>query len=646
MKKISIDIETYSETSINTGVYKYCEDPHFEILLFGYSIDDGEVQVVDLASGENIPDEIIAALDDPTITKWAFNAQFERICLSRYLFHQTGKYLNPKGWKCTMTWAAILGLPFSLKNVGSILNIAEKKLDEGKELIRYFCVPCKPTKKNGGRTRNYFYHDKDKWARFIYYNKRDVVAESLIQLRLIKYPIPETLWEEYWLCEAINDRGVLVDNQLVANSIKISEICREKYIKTLQFLTKLDNPNSVSQLKDWLSSNDVDAPSLGKKEVKELLANNASDDMVQQVLTLRQLISKSSVKKYEAMINSKCADGRVRGMFQFYGANRTGRFSSKIVQLQNLPQNHLPDLDSARSLVINNDIDALELLYADIPDTLSQLIRTAFIPTANHKFIVSDFSAIEARVIAWYSDEEWRMDAFRNNKDIYCESASQMFGVPVEKHGINSHLRPKGKIAELALGYGGSVGALTAMGALDYGLTEEELQPLVDSWRDANPNITKFWWDVDKAIKMALNNEYETVKLGKHLKFEYKSKMLFITLPSGRKLAYVKPKLVEGHITYFGNDITKHYVRLESYGPKFVENIIQATARDILLFAIANLSQQGYNIVAHIHDEVVIEAPIDASVSQITTLMSQTPKWAKGLILNADGYECLYYKKD
>ena len=462
MNKLSIDLETYSETSINAGVYKYTEDPAFEILLFAYSIDDGPVMVADLAMGDKVPEVVLNALSNPAVTKWAFNAQFERICLSTYQNLPGNTYLNPRGWKCSMTWAAILGLPFSLKKVGEVLNIDKKKLEEGKDLIRYFCVPCKPTKRNGYRLRNYYYHDKEKWETFKLYNKRDVEAEMSIQERLSNHPVPESLWEEYWMCELINDRGVLVDDVLVNNSIKINEICRENYLKTLQKITNLENPNSVAQLKEWLTDNDVDAPSLGKKEVKELL-KDASDETVQQVLTLRQMISKSSVKKYEAMVNSKCKDGRVRGMFQFYGANRTGRFSSKIVQLQNLPRNNIEDLDAARSLVKANNLDALELLYGDVPDVLSQLIRTAFIPSPGNKFIVSDFSAIEARVIAWYAHEDWRMEAFKNNEDIYCASASQMFGVPVEKHGVNSELRPKGKIAELALGYGGSIGALIAM---------------------------------------------------------------------------------------------------------------------------------------------------------------------------------------
>ena len=640
MNKLSIDLETYSETSINAGVYKYTEDPAFEILLFAYSIDDGPVMVADLAMGDKVPEVVLNALSNPAVTKWAFNAQFERICLSKYLNLPSNTYLNPRGWKCSMTWAAILGLPFSLKKVGEVLNIDKKKLEEGKNLIRYFCVPCKPTKRNGYRLRNYYYHDKEKWETFKLYNKRDVEAEMSIQERLSNHPVPESLWEEYWMCELINDRGVLVDDVLVNNSIKINEICRENYLKNLQKITNLENPNSVAQLKEWLTDNDVDAPSLGKKEVKELL-KDASDETVQQVLTLRQMISKSSVKKYEAMVNSKCKDGRVRGMFQFYGANRTGRFSSKIVQLQNLPRNNIEDLDAARSLVKANNLDALELLYGDVPDVLSQLIRTAFIPSPGNKFIVSDFSAIEARVIAWYAHEDWRMEAFKNNEDIYCASASQMFGVPVEKHGVNSELRPKGKIAELALGYGGSVGALIAMGAIDFGVKEEELQPLVNAWRDSNPNIVDFWWKVDKAIKKAVG-ENKTVKLGQ-LIFEYRSKMLFIHLPSGRKLSYVKPEIREGQITYYGIGDNKKYIRLESYGPKFVENIVQATARDLLVYAIKNLNLP---IVMHIHDEVVVDAPKELDVESVVKTMTIVPKWGRGLILNADGYECDFYKKD
>lgn len=640
ISKLSIDLETYSATSLNAGVYKYTEDPAFEILLFAYSINDGPVEVVDLAMGDKVPQIVLDALINPNITKWAFNAQFERICLSRFLGLPDNTYLSPQGWKCSMTWAASLGLPFSLKNVGKVLNIDKKKIEEGKDLIRYFCLPCKPIKQNGHRLRNYYYHDKEKWEQFKFYNKRDVEAEMAIQERLANHPMSESLWEEYWMCELINDRGVLVDTMLSRNAIKINGICRGKYLKTLQNITELENPNSVAQLKDWLSENDIDAPSLGKKEVIELL-KDTTDENVQEVLLLRQLISKSSVKKYEAIINSKCKDNRVRGMFQFYGANRTGRFSSKIVQLQNLPRNSLEDLEAARALVKANNLPALEMLYGDVTDVLSQLIRTAFIPAPGHKFIVSDFSAIEARVIAWYAEEEWRLEAFRNNEDIYCASASQMFGVPVLKNGVNSDLRPKGKIAELALGYGGAVGALVAMGAIDYGLKEEELQALVNAWRSTNPRIVEFWWKVDKAIKKVIN-EGKVIRLGK-LIFEYRAKMLFIHLPSGRKLSYVKPEIREGQITYYGIGDNKKFVRIESYGPKFVENIVQATARDLLVFAMKNMNLP---IVMHIHDEIVVEVAPHVTLESVMQTMSIVPSWGKGLILNADAFECEFYKKD
>lgn len=640
INKLSIDLETYSESPIKAGVYKYTEDPAFEVLLFAFSINDGPVKVVDLAMGETVPKEVLDALNNPNITKWAFNAQFERICLSRFLGLPDNTYLDPRGWKCSMTWAVTLGLPFSLKEVGEVLKIDKKKFEDGKDLVRYFCLPCNPTKQNGLRSRNLSYQDKEKWERFKFYNERDVEAEISVQERLSNHPVSESMWEEYWMCEHINDRGVLVDNVLVQNAIKINRNCREIYIKTLQKLTNLENPNSVSQLKKWLTDNDVETPSLGKKEVKELL-KDASDETVQMVLLYRQRLSKSSVRKYEAMFGSKCKDGRVRGMFQFYGANRTGRFSSKIVQLQNLPRNIIKDLDGARCLVKANNLEALELLYEEIPDVLSQLIRTAFIPSPGHKFIVSDFSAIEARVIAWYAHEEWRMEAFKNNEDIYCASASQMFGVPVEKHGVNKDLRTKGKIAELALGYGGSVGALIAMGALDYGLKEDELQPLVNTWKSANPNIVEFWSKVDKAIKKVIKEE-TAIRLGQ-LIFEYRSKMLFIHLPSGRKLAYVKPEITEGQITYSGIGDSRKFCRIRSYGAKFVENIVQATARDLLVFAMQNLKLP---IVMHIHDEVVVEAPMNFEVNSVVKTMSLVPKWAQGLILNADGYECEFYKKD
>lgn len=641
IKSLHLDIETYSSTDLNKcGVYKYAESHDFEILLLSYAINNGKVEVVDLAQGEPLPGFLVDAIKSDYVIKYAYNSTFERVCLSRHLRMPNGTYLSPKSWRCTMTWSAYLGLAFSLKQVGEILRLDKQKLNEGKDLIKYFCVPCRPTSKNGYRTRNYYYHDKEKWELFKKYNIRDVETEMSIQERISKYPVPDFVWDEYHLSEAINDRGVLVDETLVDNAIDFDEKTRDLNIKTLQNLTKLDNPNSVAQLKSWLYENDVEVESLGKKEVANLIGY-ADDKVVQQVLLLRQQVSKSSIKKYLAMKSARCSDGRVHGMFMFYGANRTGRFSSKIVQLQNLPQNHLKDLAEARALVRGGNLEAVEILYEDVPDTLSQLIRTAFIPSKGHKFIVSDFSAIEARVIAWYAGETWRLNAFKNGEDIYCASASQMFHVPVVKHGVNGELRPKGKIAELALGYGGSIGALKAMGAIEMGLKEDELKPLVESWRVANPNITKFWWDVDKAVIKAIENK-TTVKF-KNLEFAYLGGTLFITLPSGRRLAYSIPKVVDGQITYMGLSQAKKWERLESYGPKFVENIVQATARDLLVYAMKNLDLP---IVMHIHDEVVIDAPLDLKVEDVSKKMSEVPSWANGLILNADGYECSFYKKD
>ena len=641
IKSLHLDIETYSSTDLNKcGVYKYAESSDFEILLLSYAINNGKVEVVDLAQGEPLPGFLVDAIKSDGVIKYAYNSTFERVCLSRHLGMEKGKYLSPDSWRCTMTWSAYLGLAFSLKQVGEILRLDKQKLNEGKDLIKYFCVPCRPTSKNGYRTRNYYYHDKEKWELFKKYNIRDVETEMAIQERISKYPVPDFVWDEYHLSETINDRGVLVDETLVDNAIDFDEKTRDLNIKTLQNLTKLDNPNSVAQLKSWLFENDVEVETLGKKEVANLIGY-ADDKVVQQVLLLRQQVSKSSIKKYLAMKSARCSDGKVHGMFMFYGANRTGRFSSKIVQLQNLPQNHLKDLAEARALVRGGNLDAVEILYEDVPDTLSQLIRTAFIPSIGHKFIVSDFSAIEARVIAWYAGETWRLNAFKNGEDIYCASASQMFHVPVVKHGINGELRPKGKIAELALGYGGSVGALKAMGAIEMGLKEGELKPLVESWRVANPNITKFWWDVDKAVIKAIENK-TTVKF-KNLEFAYLGGTLFITLPSGRRLAYSMPKVVDGQITYMGLSQAKKWERLESYGPKFVENIVQATARDLLVYAMKNLDLP---IVMHIHDEVVIDAPLDLKVEDVSKKMSEVPSWANGLILNADGYECSFYKKD
>ena len=623
------------------GVYKYSSSPNFEVLLFGYSVDGGDVKVVDLCQGEEIPADILAALSDESVTKWAFNAMFERVCLSNYL----GEWLEPESWKCSMVWSATLGLPLSLENVGAVLGLEKQKLSEGKDLIRYFCVPCKPTKANGGRTRNLPEHDREKWERFKAYNLRDVEAEMQIQQRLSKFPVPDFVWEEYWQDQEINDRGIGVDMEMVRNAIAMDGRSKSELSAAMQELTELENPNSVQQMKQWLLENGMETDSLDKKAVAGLLQE--APEPLRTVLTLRQQLAKSSVKKYQAMENAVCADSRAHGMFQFYGANRTGRFSGRIIQLQNLPQNHIPDLAQARELVEAGDFDALAILYEDIPDTLSQLIRTAFVPQDGRKFIVADFSAIEARVIAWIAGERWRIKVFEGGGDIYCASASQMFHVPVEKHGVNGHLRQKGKIAELALGYGGSVGALKSMGALEMGLAEEELQPLVSAWRDSNPSITEFWWAVDRAVKECIKKRVSTETHG--IRFSYESGMLFITLFSGRRLAYVKPRIGENQfggesVTYMGVGGTKKWERLESYGPKFVENIVQAVNRDILCYAMRTL--RNCSIVAHVHDEIIIEADRRMSLHAVCEQMGRTPPWAKGLLLRADGYECSFYQKD
>ena len=642
MKTISIDIETYSSVSLQkAGVYKYAESDDFEILLFGYSVDGGRVKVIDLASGEKIPDDILAALSDGSVEKWAFNAQFERVCLSNYL----GEWLEPDSWHCTMIWAATLGLPLSLEGVGAVLGLEKQKLAEGKNLIRYFCVPCAPTKTNGGRTRNLPEHDTEKWQFFKAYNLRDVETEMSIQKKLSRFPVPEDIWAEYHLDQSINDRGIGLDMTLVRQAIKIDTTTRDELTSKMQDLTDLENPNSVLQMKNWLADNGLEMDTLGKKAVAESL--KTAPEHLAEVLLLRQQLAKSSVRKYAAMEAASCRDSRARGMFQFYGANRTGRFAGRIIQLQNLPQNHIPDLADARELVRSGNYEALSILYDDIPDTLSQLIRTAFVPQDAKKFIVADFSAIEARVLAWLAGEKWRMKVFAEGKDIYCSSAQQMFGVPVEKHGINGHLRQKGKIAELALGYGGSVGALTAMGALEMGLSEDELQPLVNAWRNANPMITALWWEVDRAIKRTVKERVAT-EAG-CLRFIYESGFLFIILPSGRKLAYVKPrmginKFGSEFVTYEGVGATKKWERLESYGPKFVENATQAIARDILMYALGNL--RNCSIVGHVHDEVIIEADTRMSLDAVCQQMGRTPPWAEGLLLRADGYECNFYKKD
>ena len=642
MQYLSIDIETYSSVNLQkAGVYKYAESPDFEILLFGYSVDGGAVHVIDLACGEKITAEIVDALSDESVTKWAFNAQFERVCLSNYL----DTWLSPDSWHCTMVWSATLGLPLSLEGVGAVLGLEKQKLTEGKNLIKYFCVPCAPTKTNGGRTRNLPQHDMEKWEQFKAYNLRDVETEMSIQKKLSRFPVPDFIWDEYHLDQEINDRGIGLDMTLVEQAIAIDSISRKNLTQQIQNLTDLDNPNSVAQMKGWLSDNGLEMDTLGKKAVAETL--KTAPKHLADVLSLRQQLAKSSVKKYTAMQTAVCKDSRARGMFQYYGANRTGRFAGRIIQLQNLPQNHMSDLADARALVRSGNYDALELLYDDIPDTLSQLIRTAFVPQDGRKFIVADFSAIEARVLAWLAGEKWRMQVFADGKDIYCSSASQMFGVPVEKHGINGHLRQKGKIAELALGYGGSVGALKSMGALEMGLTEEELQPLVNAWRNANPMITALWWDIDRAVKTTVREHIPTEVAG--LKFTYESGFLFMKLPSGRRLAYVKPRMGINQfgsesVTYEGVGATKKWERLESYGPKFCENAIQAIARDILIYAMQTL--RNCSIVAHVHDELIIEADRRMSLSAVCEQMGRTPPWAKGLLLRADGYECDFYKKD
>lgn len=664
MKTLSIDIETYSGYDLSKcGVYKYAESPDFEILLFGYSVDGSEVQVIDLAAGEHLPPEILNALTDDNVQKWAFNANFERVCLSRYLLNMdisldpfadnhlsadilgNAKYLNPISWRCAMIWSAYMGLPLSLEGAGAVLGLEKQKLTEGKDLIRYFCSPCKPTATNGQRTRNLPEHAPDKWEAFKAYNRRDVETELSIHERLAKFPVPDTVWEEYAHDQEINDRGVALDMALVRNSIKADARSRTELTRLMKELTDLDNPNSVQQMKHWLADNGMETDSLGKKVVTELLKD--APEPLGKVLSLRQQLAKSSIKKYQTMENAVCADGRARGMFQFYGANRTGRWAGRLIQMQNLPQNHLVDLEDARWLVHDGDFAALELLYDNIPDVLSQLIRTAFVPKDGYKLIVADFSAIEARVIAWLAGERWRNDVFATHGKIYEASASQMFHVPIEEVTKGSPLRQKGKIAELALGYGGSVGALKAMGALEMGLSEEELRPLVSAWRSANPNIVRFWWDVDRAAMKAVRDR--TVSETHSIRFGYQSGMLFIALPSGRRLSYVKPRIGTNQfgsdcVTYEGVGGTKKWERIESYGPKFVENIVQAISRDILSYAMQTL--RHCSIVMHIHDEVVIEAGPEMSAEILCQQMSRTPPWAEGLLLIADGFDCSFYKKD
>ncbi|WP_416148929.1 DNA polymerase [Salipaludibacillus sp. HK11] len=657
MKSLNIDLETFSDVGLaKSGVYRYAEAPDFEVLLLGYSVDSGLVKVVDLANGEEIPQEVTDAILDDKVTKWAFNAQFERICLSRW-FSRKGVvldqnnsdslFLNPSSWRCTMVWSAYLGLPLSLEGAAIVTGADKKKLREGKELIRYFCQPCKSTKTNGGRTRNLPKHDPDKWDRFKAYNLRDVETELSIHSKLQKFPMPEDEWKNYILDQHINDRGIQLDLKLVRQAIRCDDKVRDKLMSRLKEITKLDNPNSVAQIKTWLLENGVETESLDKASVKELLKD--APDHLSEVLELRQLLAKSSVKKYTAMESAVCSDGRARGLLQFYGANRTGRFAGRLIQVQNLPQNHLPDLEQSRKLVRGGLFDALELLYDSVPGVLSELIRTAFVPKEGHKFIVADFSAIEARVIAWLAGETWRNEVFATHGKIYEASASQMFRVPLEEVTKGSPLRQKGKIAELALGYGGSVGALKAMGALEMGLTEEELKPLVNAWRNANSNIVSLWWDIDGSVKDTVKERSKTQT--HRIRFEYRSGMLLIWIPSGRQLSYVKPRMGINRfgsesVTYEGVGATKKWERIDSYGPKFVENIVQAISRDLLCYAMKNLDKAGYRIVMHVHDEAVLEVPLEASVQDVCDLMSQTPTWAPGLKLRADGFECNFYKKD
>lgn len=645
MPILSIDIETYSDVDLTKcGVYTYSDSPNFEILLFAYAFDEKPTQIVDFACGEQLPERVLAALEDPAVTKAAFNAQFERTCISKYL----GLRLSPSGWQCTAVQSAMLALPLSLDNVGEVLNIQRKKLKEGTDLVRFFSMPCKPTKANGGRTRNRPEDAPEKWERFKTYCIRDVDAEREIRQKLWKFPIPESEMELYRMDQEINDRGILVDRKLVENAVLCDNQYRQMVTARAYELTGLSNPNSPAQIKGWLAEHGVEAEKLDKKTVKGLISE--TDGEVLEVLKLRLLMAKTSVKKYEAIERSVCSDGRVHGLLQFYGANRTGRWAGRLVQVQNLPQNHIPDLELARSLVKEQRFEDLDLLFDSTPEVLSELIRTAFVPKPGCRFIVADFSAIEARVLAWFAGEQWRLDTFAEGGDIYCASASKMFGVPVVKHGVNGHLRQKGKIAELALGYGGAVGALTSMGALDMGLQEEELQPLVSQWRSSNPHITKFWWEVDAAAIKAVKERTE-VTLG-NLCFTYRSGILFVTLPSGRKLSYIKPRMTQNRfgrksLSYEGVGESKKWMRIETYGPKLVENIVQATARDLLAQAMLRLRNQGFDIVMHIHDEAVLEVPEGVSgVEEICQIMSEQPGWAAGLPLRADGYACAFYKKD
>lgn len=655
MRMLSIDIETFSPVQLaKTGVYPYCEQPDFDLLLFGYSIDGGPVEIVDLANGQSMPDEVLAALVDPGVVKWAHNAAFERVCLSAWLRAHHPKllsdgFLDPAQWRCTMIWSAYLGLPMSLDAVATVLKLDVQKDSAGKRLIKQFCTPATPSVLNGGKRRNPPSADPTGWARFIDYNRRDVEVELAIHERLASFPMPDDEWDTYALDQRINDAGILLDHTLVDSAVGVDEHHRNASLTHAQELTGLDNPNSPIQLKQWLHNHGCELESLSKADVDAALS--AATGEVKEVLELRGDLAKSSVKKYVAMHNVAGADGRARGLIQFYGAGRTGRFAGRLVQVQNLPRNYLPDLDQARSLVRTGNLEALELLYESVPDTLSQLIRTAFIPSPGNRFIVADFSAIEARVIAWLAGETTTLQAFREGKDLYCETASRMFGVPVEKHGINAELRQKGKIAVLACGYGGSVGALKAMGALTMGLAEHELKPIVDAWRQANPHIVQLWADVEEAVIAAIISR-QPLRL-RNLRFSVESGILFIELPSGRRLAYVQPRLGENRwggtsITYTGTTAARRWGQLETYGGKLVENIVQAIARDLLVTGMHAVAKAGHRIVMHVHDEIVIDEPLGSgfTVADACELMSTLPAWVEGLPLDADGYECAYYRKD
>ena len=649
MKKLSCDIETFSDVDlIRCGVYKYADSPDFEMLLFAYAADDGDVHIIDIAGGEELPEKIIQAIKSDTVVKTAYNAQFERVCLSRYLKLPEGEYLNPQSWYCTAVQAAELALPLSLADVGSVLGLERQKMTEGKELIKYFCVPCKPTKSNGNRTRNRPCHDINKWETFKKYCMRDVDVERQIADKLKMYPISDEEHRLYVLDQIINDRGVLVDCELAKQAVKLNSIQTTVAVEQAYMITGLENPNSVTQLKQWLKENGVEIESLSKKAVKSLA--DETDGDVSEMLKLRLLMAKTSVKKYEAVIRSVCSDNRVHGMMRFCGANRTGRWSGNILQPQNLPQNHLPDLTLARDIVKDGDFEMLDMMFGNVPNVLSELIRTVLIPKPNHRFIVADFSAIEARVLAWIAGEQWRIDTFKNGGDIYCASASKMFKVPVEKNGVNGELRQKGKISELACGYGGSVGALKNMGAVEMGVQENELQGLINDWRNANPHIVRFWYEVGNAAMKAIK-EKTTVPLGK-LVFAYERGILFIRLPSGRRLSYIKPRIGTNRfggdsITYMGINSAKKWDRLETFGCKLTENIVQGTARDLLANALINAANAGYDTVFHVHDEIICEVPNGyGSVDELCRLMCIKPEWADGLPLNADGFECEYYKKE